>query len=147
MVSTKFAPYLALRDLSAEMRLTMTGVVGFLKSVSPVFSDSEWPSKSMSTPSRPYLSMMELTERTNVSRAAVVSSRTWPLAPPMESSTFLPACRLARMAAMNADSVSTPAHSPAGQRVNRMSPEVGEVGSPNDKLMMSHAAGMSAILM
>ncbi|CPU67080.1 Uncharacterised protein [Mycobacteroides abscessus] len=39
--------------LSAEMRLTITGVVGERKSVSPGFRYSEWPSKSMSTPSSP----------------------------------------------------------------------------------------------
>ncbi len=43
----------------------MTGVVGLRKSVSPVLSDSEWPSKSMSSPSRPYRSMMAATELTN----------------------------------------------------------------------------------
>lgn len=53
MVRTKSAPYLALRDFTAEIRLTMTGLVGLRKSVSPVFSESEWPSKSMSRPSSP----------------------------------------------------------------------------------------------
>ena len=89
--------------------------------------------------------MIALTELTNLSRAAVVVSWTWPLAPPMESSTFLPAWRLARIAAMKSASLSTPGHSAAGQRVKRMSPEVATVGSPNARLMMSQSAGTSAI--
>ena len=130
---------------SAEIRLTITGVVGLRKSVSPVLSDSEWPSKSMSSPSRPYRSMMAATELTNASRAAVVVSCTWPFWPPIEMSTFLPCACLARIAAMNSASVSTFGHSAAGHSWNRMSPDVTDVGSPNARLMMSHAAGTSAI--
>src|SRR6266545_1841971 len=63
----------------------------------------------------------------------------------MEISTFLPCACLARIAARKSASDSTFGHSEAEQRVNRMSPEVTEVGSPNERLMMSHAAGMSAI--
>ena len=63
----------------------------------------------------------------------------------MESSTFLPAERLALMALTNSASLSTPGHSLAGQSVNRMSPEVADVGSPNARLMMSQSAGTSAI--
>src|SRR5256885_6838024 len=48
---------------------------------------------------------------------------------------------------MNCASVSTFAHSLAGQRVNRMSPLVTEVGSPKARLMMSHASGTSAMRM
>ena len=114
-------------------------------SVSPVFSDSECPSKSMSSPSSPYLSMIAETDCTNLSRAAVVVSCTCPLAPPMEISTFLPCACFARMAAMNSASDSTFGHSATGHCVNRMSPDVTEVGSPNARLMMSHAAGTSAI--
>ena len=57
----------------------------------------------------------------------------------------MPACCLARMAAMNSASLSTPGHSDAGHRVNRISPEVGEVGSPNARWMKSHSSGTSAI--
>ncbi len=146
MVSTKFGPYLALSVRIAEIRLTMTGLVGFLKSVSPVWSDSEWPSKSMSRPSRPHLSMIAETELTNVSRAAVVVSCTWPFWPPIEISTFLPLARLAAMAALKSASDSTVGHSVAGQRLNRMSPEVTEVGSPKERLMKSHESGTSATL-
>lgn len=53
MVRTKSSPYLALRVFTAEIRLTITGVVGLRKSVSPVASEREWPSKSMSRPSSP----------------------------------------------------------------------------------------------
>ncbi len=96
IVRTNFSPYFALRVFRAEIRLTITGVVGgFLKSVSFAFRDSEWPSKSMSRPSRPYASMIFETDVTYVSRAAVVVSWTWPFWPPMEISTFLPAACLA----------------------------------------------------
>jgi hypothetical protein len=127
------------------MRLTITGVVGLRKSVSPAFRYSEWPSKSMSSPSRPYRSMIADTDLTNASRAAVEVSCTWPFAPPMEISTFLPCACFARMAAVNSASDSTFGHSAAGHSVNRMSPEVGVVGSPNARFTMSHAAGTSAI--
>ncbi len=96
------------------MRLTITGVFGFLKSVSSTFRDSEWPSKSMSRPSRPYSSMIFETDETNVSRAAVVVSCTWPFWPPMEISTFLPAACLALIAALNSASDSTFGHSVTG---------------------------------
>jgi hypothetical protein len=46
------------------------------KSAPPVLSDGECPSKSMSSPLRPYRSMIALTELTNASRAAVVVSWT-----------------------------------------------------------------------
>ncbi len=89
--------------------------------------------------------MIAPTDWTNLSRAAVVVSCTWPFWPPIEISTFLPACCLARMPAMNWASVSTLGHSAAGHCVKRMSPEVTEVGSPNDRLMTSHSFGTSAI--
>src|SRR5438034_7008797 len=91
--------------------------------------------------------MIALTERTNVSRAPVEVSCTWPFCPPMEISTFLPWACLARIAAMKSASLSTFAHSLAGQRLKRMSPEVTEVGSPKARLMMSQAAGTSDIRM
>ena len=63
----------------------------------------------------------------------------------MESSTFLPAWRLARIAATKSAVLSTPGHSVAGQSVKRMSPEVADVGSPKARLMMSQSAGTSAM--
>src|SRR6478672_8863140 len=63
----------------------------------------------------------------------------------MEIRTFLPCACFALIAAMNSASDSTFGHSATGQRLNRMSPDVTDVGSPNDRLMMSHAAGTSAI--
>lgn len=89
MVRTKAGPYLAFSVLTAEIRLTITGVAGARKSVSPVARESEWPSKSMSSPLSPYSSMIVLTEDTKVSRAAVVASWTWPFWPPIEIRTFL----------------------------------------------------------
>lgn len=55
--------------------------------------------------------MMELTESTKVSRAWGVVSRTCPFWPPMEISTFFPACCFAFTAALNSASDSTPGHS------------------------------------
>ena len=52
---------------------------------------------------------------------------------------------MALIAAMKSASLSTLGHSAAEHRLNRMSPEVTEVGSPNARSMMSHAAGTSAI--
>src|SRR6266545_2694437 len=63
----------------------------------------------------------------------------------MEISTFLPCACLARMALRKSASDSTLEHSETEQRLNRMSPEVTEVGSPNARSMMSQAFGMSAI--
>ncbi len=86
-------------------------------------------------------------ELTNASRAAVVDSCTWPLAPPTEMSTFLPAACLARMPAMNSASDSTFGHSATGHRVNLSWPEVAEVGSAKDRLMTSQSSETSFIRM
>lgn len=85
------------------------------------------------------------TEETNVSRAAVVVSCTWPFWPPMDIRTFLPAACFALMAALKSASLSTFGHSVAGQRLKRMSPEVVEVGSPKARLMTSQLPGTSAM--
>ncbi|CPU67081.1 Uncharacterised protein [Mycobacteroides abscessus] len=89
--------------------------------------------------------MIELTEATNASRAAVVVSWTCPFCPPIDRSTFFPAARLAATAALNSATDSTFGHSVRGQRLNRMSPDVTLVGSPNARLMTSHESGTSAI--
>ncbi|WP_260665641.1 hypothetical protein [Cellulosimicrobium cellulans] len=89
--------------------------------------------------------MIELTEVTNASRAAVVVSCTWPFWPPMDRSTFLPAARFAATAALNSATDSTFGHSACGHRLNRMSPDVTDVGSPNARLMTSHESGTSAM--
>src|SRR6201999_2527230 len=129
MVSTNLLPYFALSCLSAPMRLATTGVVGAATLLSPAFNCSELPSKSTSRPSRPQRSMMAETEFTKVVTDAADVSCTWPLAPPMEISTFLPLACLALMAARKSASDSTVGHSLTEQRVKFTWPEVGEVGS------------------
>ena len=91
--------------------------------------------------------MMAPTDRTNASRAAAVSSRTWPFWPPIEMSTFLPFACWARMPAMNSASDSTFGHSATGHWLNRRSPLVALVGSANERLMTSHSSGTSFMRM
>ena len=144
MVSTKPAPYRAFSERTAEIRLTITGVVGLRKSVSPVFRDSEWPSKSMSSPSRPYRSMIAL-------------DRADELVPGRGGGELHLAVRAADgeqhllaglLGPDRGDELGLALHARAfgaGQRLNRMSPEVTDVGSPKARLMMSQSAGTSAI--
>ena len=92
----------------AEIRFTMEGVVGFLKSVSPGSMESDGLSKSTSTPSKPYSVTIRVIDETKFgTRFGSASVKCCP-PPPSEIMTFLPWLFRYAMSLLNC-AVSSPA--------------------------------------
>src|SRR3954471_3425045 len=115
-------------------------------SPAPAFADSDrnaWDmyvalspfSRSMSTPSKPYVCISEYTEFAKFAADVGSLTETVPFWPPTETTTFFPAPSFALMSALNWSTVYPP--SPAESRLKVTAPGV-VVASANATAMMSY---------